>query len=118
MGHFAVQLAKVHWKAHVVTTAGPKNVDFIKQARPPSAIQCTTIGRAVPAALHRSGAYVMRVCAEHDLPSRNIRHSTAKGHPCACCMHTKDSGVPCAQQVQGACLDSIPAGVFIGVEQI
>jgi hypothetical protein len=34
VGHLAVQLAKVHWKAYVVTTAGPKNVGFIRKARP------------------------------------------------------------------------------------
>ncbi len=31
VGHFAVQLAKVHFKAYVVSTAGPANLKFIKE---------------------------------------------------------------------------------------
>ncbi|BDA49570.1 Reticulon-4-interacting protein 1, mitochondrial [Coccomyxa sp. Obi] len=31
VGHFAVQLAKVHWKAFVVATGGPKNQEFMKE---------------------------------------------------------------------------------------
>lgn len=30
VGHFAVQLAKVHWGAYVVATAGPSNQAFLK----------------------------------------------------------------------------------------
>lgn len=30
VGHFALQLAKVHWGAYVVATAGPSNQDFLK----------------------------------------------------------------------------------------
>ena len=48
VGHLAVQLAKKHWKAYVVTTAGPKSVEFIKQARstPCHACVCLTATRA------------------------------------------------------------------------
>eukprot|EP00884_Botryococcus_braunii_P009302 jgi/Botrbrau1/18373/Bobra.0179s0091.1 len=31
VGHFAIQLAKVHWGAYVVATAGPKNQEFLKE---------------------------------------------------------------------------------------
>eukprot|EP00884_Botryococcus_braunii_P023531 jgi/Botrbrau1/9862/Bobra.0313s0031.1 len=31
VGHFALQLAKVHWGAYVVATAGPKNQEFLKE---------------------------------------------------------------------------------------
>ena len=31
VGHFAIQLAKVHFKAYVVTTAGPANLKFVKE---------------------------------------------------------------------------------------
>ena len=34
VGTWAVQLAKVHWKAYVVATAGPKNQSFLAQVRP------------------------------------------------------------------------------------
>lgn len=30
VGHFTVQLAKVHWKAHVVATGSTKNIEFLK----------------------------------------------------------------------------------------
>lgn len=30
VGHFAIQLAKAHWKAFVVTTGSTKNLDFLK----------------------------------------------------------------------------------------
>ncbi len=30
VGHFAVQLARVHWGAHVTATAGPANQSFLK----------------------------------------------------------------------------------------
>jgi NADPH:quinone reductase-like Zn-dependent oxidoreductase len=30
VGHFAVQLARVHWGAHVTATAGPANQTFLK----------------------------------------------------------------------------------------
>ncbi len=33
VGHFAVQLAKARG-AHVITTAGPHNVDFVQQVAP------------------------------------------------------------------------------------
>ena len=33
VGHFAVQLAKHHWNAYVVSTAGPSNQDFVKVSR-------------------------------------------------------------------------------------
>ncbi len=33
VGHFAVQLAKARG-AHVITTAGPRNVDFVQQVAP------------------------------------------------------------------------------------
>lgn len=31
VGHMAVQLAKVHWKAHVVATTGPATLTFVKE---------------------------------------------------------------------------------------
>jgi len=31
VGHMAVQLAKVHWKAYVVATTGPDNLTFVKE---------------------------------------------------------------------------------------
>lgn len=31
VGHIAVQLAKVHFKAYVVATAGPNNLKFVKE---------------------------------------------------------------------------------------
>lgn len=30
VGHFAIQLAKAHWKAFVVTTGSTKNQEFLK----------------------------------------------------------------------------------------
>ena len=38
VGHFAVQLAKQHWDAYVVSTAGPDNQDFVKVSRHLSAL--------------------------------------------------------------------------------
>jgi NADPH:quinone reductase-like Zn-dependent oxidoreductase len=35
VGHFAVQLAKAHWKAFVVTTGSTKNQEFLKVATTP-----------------------------------------------------------------------------------
>lgn len=65
VGHLAIQLAKKHWKAYVVTTAGPTNVEFIKQARshPPAAPPHAACARLHVALCSR---HQMSPCALHD----------------------------------------------------
>ena len=41
MGHFAIQIAKVHFKAHVVATGGPANQQFMKVRGRSIACICT-----------------------------------------------------------------------------
>ena len=41
MGHFAIQIAKVHFQAYVVATAGPSNQQFIKVRGRSIACTCT-----------------------------------------------------------------------------
>lgn len=44
VGHFAIQLAKAHWKASVVTTGSTKNLEFLKVLPHPQKHAGSTLG--------------------------------------------------------------------------
>ena len=89
VGSFAVQLAKARG-AHVITTAGPRNIDFVQKV-PPHGSTLLRIGQpsfepcSGPCSNHRKGLQTTAVC-DHASPfvTRMVTHAPQYKEPFEC----------------------------------